>query len=51
MENLEQTKSLEQSKSADFNFEEYKELVVKRILASFVDPYYKECNKGDFIKD
>lgn len=45
MENLEQTKSLEQLKNIDFNFEEYKEFVVKKILASFIDPYYKECNK------
>lgn len=42
MENLEQIKSLEQSKNLDFSFEEYKEYVVKKILASFIDPYYKE---------
>ena len=42
MENLEQTKNLEQLASADFSFEEYRELVVRKILASFVDPYYKE---------
>ena len=51
MENLEQIKSLEQLKSTDFSFEEYKEFVVKKILSSFVDPYCKECNKEDFTKD
>lgn len=35
-------KNLEQSKSLDFSFEEYKEYLVKKILASFIDPYYKE---------
>lgn len=51
MEQLEQIKILEQSKSANFNFEDYKELLVKKILASFVDQYCKECNKEDFTKD
>ena len=51
MENSEQIKKLEQSKSLDFSFKEYKEYVVKKILASFVDPYCKECNKEDFTKD
>ena len=44
-------KNSEQSKSLNFSFEEYKEFVVKKILASFVDPYCKECNKEYFTKD